>query len=61
MALNFCHTKLHGKQISKAEERAMVMSAYFLILQDSEAFAVCTYANGEVKELQWGPVAGGES
>ena len=45
MALYFCHTKLHRKQISKTEERAMVMSAYFLILQDSEAFAVCTYAN----------------
>ena len=44
MAFNFCHTKLHGKQTSKTEERAMVMSAYFLILQDSEAFAVCTYA-----------------
>jgi hypothetical protein len=61
MALNFCHTRVHGKQISQTKERAMVTPAYFLILQDSEAFAVCRYANVGVKELQWGPVAGGES
>jgi hypothetical protein len=56
--LYFRHTKLHGKQISKTEERALVMSAYFLILQNSEAFAVCKYANRGVKELQWGPPGG---
>jgi len=65
MALYFCHTKLHRKQISKTEERAMVMSAYFLILQDSEAFAVCTYANMQIvgsKNSSGGHrVAGGES
>ena len=62
MALNNCHVKLHIKQISKTEEGAMFMPAYFLILQSSEAFAqMQVNANVQVKVLQWGPVGGWES
>ena len=45
VAFNFNHIKLHGKQIANTEERAMLMSAYFLIFLDHEAFAVCRYVN----------------
>ena len=54
-AFNFSHIKLHGKQISSTEQRAMFMSAYFKTTRPLQ-FADMQMLG--VKELQWG-VGGG--